>query len=292
MIPRMTALLVLVLVFGVACTRKKRDRLVFQNKGSDTMVNLAQGWAEAYRELSKDAAVAVTGGWSGTGIAALLNGTVDIANSSRAIKPEEAKKAKEATGKDVVGSVVALDALAVFVHKDNPLKEASLEDLKCIYGEGGKCEKWESLGVKGVAGCSGGEIIRVSRQSNSGTYQYFREAIMGDKGDFKLGSRDMNGSKDVVDLVEKTPCAIGYTGMGYLNPNVRAVCISKSKGVRCVLPSVETVLDKTYPIARELYMYTLGEPAGALKAYLDWIKGSVGQKLVSEMGYVPFRKAK
>lgn len=273
-----------------ACTRSQRMGTVIQNKGSDTMVNLAQGWAEAYRDVKGGVSVAVTGGGSGTGIAALMNGTVDLANSSRAIKLEEAAAAKNNTGKAVVGSVVALDALSVFIHKDNPLRQLSLLQLACIYGEGGKCERWSDLGLKAVPGCQSGEIVRISRQSNSGTYQYFREVI-SEKKDFKLGSRDMHGSKDVVDLVEKTPCAIGYSGMGYHMPGTKSLCISKNTAGPCVLPTVKTALDKSYPIARELYMYTLGEPTGELKNYLDWIRGPQGQKIVSQMGYVPYPKS-
>ena len=146
------------------------------------MVNLAQAWAEKYRQLHPEVAIAVTGGGSGTGIAALMNGTVDIANASRDIKPEEVEGAKKATGKEVVGTVVALDALAVFVHKDNPVQNISFEQLSCIYGEKGKCSNWKDIGVV-VPGCPSGEIVRVSRQSNSGTYAYFRETILEEKED-------------------------------------------------------------------------------------------------------------
>lgn len=284
-------ILPLLCICFLACTRSQKKGTVIQNKGSDTMVNLAQGWAEAYRDVKSGVSVAVTGGGSGTGISSLMNGTVDIANSSRAIKPEEAQIAKKNTGKEVLGSVVALDALAVFIHKDNPLRQTSLLQLACIYGESGKCERWSDLGLRAVPGCDSGEIVRVSRQSNSGTYQYFREAIMPEKKDFKLGSRDMHGSKDVADLVEKTPCAIGYSGMGYLTPATKSLCIFKNASGPCVLPTVKTVLDKSYPIARELYMYTLGQPTGELKNYLDWIRGPGGQKIVSQMGYVPYPKS-
>ncbi len=279
-----------IILVGVCCTRKDKATKVFQNKGSDTMVNIAQAWAEAYHEKNKDIAIAVTGGGSGTGIAALINGTVDLANSSRMIKPEEVKSAKEQTGKQVIGSVVGLDALSVFVHRDNPLSRISIPELACIYGEGGTCGTWRDLGISQLSGCRSNEIVRVSRQSNSGTYQYFREAILPKDKDFKLGSRDLHGSKDVVDLVEHTPCAIGYTGMGYLTKGVKALCLSKVKGGPCVLASERSVVDRSYPIARELYLYTLGEPTGELKAYVDWIKGPEGQKIISEMGYIPMPK--
>jgi phosphate transport system substrate-binding protein len=271
------------------CVRNEPPQRVLQVKGSDTMVNLAQAWAEAYRKASPgSAAVAVTGGGSGTGIAALLKGTADIANSSRPLKPDEKTKAKEDTGKEVVGSVVALDALAVFVHKDNPLNEITIDELSCLYGEGGHCEKWSDINHTVVPGCQSNEVLRVGRQSNSGTYQYFREAVVGEKRALKLGSREMNGSKEVVDLVEKTQCSIGYSGMGFLTPKVKAICVSKGKGLPCVAPSAKSVLDKTYPLARELYMYTLGTQTVAIKAFLSWVKGPQGQKLVQDLGYVPF----
>src|SRR5690606_882059 len=159
-------------------------RAVLQNKGSDTLVNVAQAWAEAYKEIDKSIAIAVTGGGSGTGISALLNGTVDLANSSRSIKDKEVVAAK-AKGILPMEHVVGYDALAVFVHKNNPLREVSLQQLKDVYGEGGKIEEWSQLGVK-VPGCDSDEIVRVSRQNNSGTYAYFKEAVLGKGSEYKL----------------------------------------------------------------------------------------------------------
>ncbi len=228
------------------------------------------------------------GGGSGTGIAALINGTVDIANASRAMKEDEIELAKK-NGHDPVQFIVGYDALAVYVHKDNPVKSLSLEQLAEIYGEGGKTEHWTDLGIE-VPGCKGQEIIRVSRQNNSGTYVYFREAVLGKNRDYELGSRDMHGSKDVVDLVEHTPCAIGYSGLAYTTPNVKLVCISKTTGEPCVEPSEATASDGSYPIARPLFMYTRGEPTGAIKDYLDWILSDEGQCIIAEKGYAPVRE--
>lgn len=281
-------LMAFALVIVGACTKKQTHQMI-QNKGSDTMVNLAQAWAEEYRKVKPEVAIAVTGGGSGTGIAALMNGTVDIANASRAVEPEEAEVAKKNTGKEVEGSVVALDALAVFTHPDNPIKEISIEQLACIYGEKGTCETWDSVGITKKI-CEGNKIVRVSRQSNSGTYMYFQEAILGKKGDFRMGSIDLHGSKDVVDLVEKTPCAIGYSGMGYLTEKVTALCVKAKGKENCVKPSEEAVVANTYPIARELYMYTLGTPQGDIKTYLEWLHTPEAQKIVRDMGYVPFKK--
>ncbi|RMG56707.1 MAG: phosphate ABC transporter substrate-binding protein, partial [Gammaproteobacteria bacterium] len=260
-----------------------------QNKGSDTMVNLAQAWAEAYHEVKPDVRIEVSGGGSGTGIAALIAGNVDIANASRDMKPSEREAAKKNTGKEVKEFVVGYDALAIYVHKDNPLEEITLEQLAEIYAEGGSITKWSQLGVK-VPGCDSDEIVRVSRQSNSGTYVYFREHVLNKK-DYKLGSRDMNGSKEVVELVAHTPCAIGYSGMGYATPEVKMLKVAAKKGEPAYAPTMENAISKKYPIARALYLYTLGEPTGAVKDYIDWILSPEGQKIVAETGYVPVTAA-
>ena len=262
-------------------------RVVLENKGSDTLVNVAQAWAEAYREVNPNMAVAVTGGGSGTGIAALINGTVDIANASRAMKDSE-KESARANGNEPVEFVVGYDALAVYVHHDNPLEEVTISQLADIYGENGPSESWTALGIE-VPGCADQEIIRISRQNNSGTYVYFREAVLGKQRDYKLGSRDMHGSKDVVDLVENTYCAIGYSGLAYATEHVKMLKVKVDAGSMAVAPSVATAIDGTYPIARPLFMYTLGEPTGAVKEYLDWVLSDVGQCIIQDKGYAPVR---
>lgn len=264
----------------------KAGKIDIQNMGSDTMVNLAQAWAEHYAKIDSTVSVEVSGGGSGTGIAALINGTVDIANCSRKMKPEELERAKQNTGFKPVEFLVGFDALAVYVHKDNPISEITLEQLAEIYGEGGTIEKWSQLGVQNTA-CSNDEIIRVSRQSNSGTYFYFRETVLGEKRDFKLGSRDLHGSKDVVELIANTPCAIGYSGLGYATEHVKKLKIARKAGDPYYEPNIKTTLSKEYPIARPLYMYSLGEPTEKEKAYLLWILSDAGQKIVEESGYVP-----
>ncbi len=268
-------------VFLTACGGGT-DRQVIQNKGSDTLVNVAQAWAEAYQTVDPNTVVAVSGGGSGTGIAALINGTVDIANASREMKDNEIQLAKD-HGYNPVEHIVGYDALAVFLHPNNPMSDMSIEQLAEIYGDGGSYTKWTDLGVE-VPGCKDQTIVVVSRQNNSGTYAYFRETVLG-KGDFRLGSRDMHGSKDVVDLVENTPCAIGYSGLAYANDHVKLACISQETGGECVSPSVETASSGVYPIARSLLMYTSGEPTGYVAEYLNWIKGEAGQCIILEMGY-------
>ena len=269
----------------VACGGGGGSRSVIQNKGSDTLVNVAQAWAEEYAALRPGTAVAVTGGGSGTGIAAMINGTVDIANSSRKMKDSEIELAR-GNGNEPIEFVVGYDALAVFVHPDNPLDEISLEQLAALYGEGGDIDTWSQYGVE-VPGCGSDEIVRVSRQNNSGTYVYFREAVLGDRRDFRLGSRDMHGSKDVVDLVENTPCAIGYSGLAYATDHVKMPCVRTGEDGDCVSPSVETAIDGTYPIARPLFMYTAGEPEGAIGEYIDWVLSDEGQCIIYDKGYAP-----
>jgi phosphate transport system substrate-binding protein len=260
-------------------------KAIIQNKGSDTMVNLAQAWAEQYKKVSPAVDVEVSGGGSGVGIAALEKGTIDIANASRNMKPEEIEQAKKNTGKEPKEIVVGYDALAIYVHKDNPLNEITIEQIASIYAEGGTITKWSDLGVK-IPGASGDEIVRVSRQSNSGTYEFLREHVLNKK-DFKLGSRDMNGSKEVVELVASTPTAIGYSGMGYATPAVKMLKVKKTNADPAFEPNVANTLAKTYPIARSLQVYTLGEPQGPIKDYIEWILSDAGQKIVQETGYVP-----
>jgi phosphate transport system substrate-binding protein len=253
------------------------------------MVNLAQAWAEEYAQVDSTVSVEVAGGGSGTGIAALENGTVDIANCSRKIEPQEAAQVKKHSGKDPREFLVGHDALAIFVHRSNPIEQVTLAQLAQIYGETGTLTKWSELGVTMPAGAD--EIIRISRQSNSGTYAYFREAVLGKGHDFRLGSRDMNGSKDVVELVSKTPGAIGYSGMGYATAEVKMLRVAKQAGGPFVAPTVESTLNQTYPIARPLFMYTVGEPTGAVKKYLDWVHSDAGQQIVVKSGYVPLADA-
>ncbi|MDG1985427.1 MAG: PstS family phosphate ABC transporter substrate-binding protein [Planctomycetota bacterium] len=258
------------------------SRSSIKNKGSDTLVTVAQAWAEEYSKVAGGTVVTVTGGGSGTGINAMINGTVDIANASRKMKASEMETAR-AEGIEPVEHTVGFDALAVYVHPDNPIESITLEQLAQIYGEDGEATKWSDLGVDMG---DNDEIVRVSRQNNSGTYVYFRNTVLGKQGKYKLGSLDLHGSKDVVELVEKTASAIGYSGLAYANEHVKLVPVSV-QGTPAVMPSVETAVDGTYPIARPLMMYTNGEPTGPIKAYMDWILSPTGQAIIMEKGYAP-----
>ncbi len=263
--------------------------VTLQTKGSDTMLSLAQAWAEEYKKVAPEVEVEVSGGGSGVGIAALLKGTIDIFNASRAMNPEEIEQARKNTGKEPKEIIVAYDAVAIYVHKTNPLEEITLDQITQIYAEGGTITKWSDLGVK-IPGSANDEIVRVSRQSSSGTFEFLREQVFKQK-DFKLGSRDMNGSKDVVELVGSTPTAIGYSGMGYATPRVKILKVKRTAGDLAYEPTVATTLAKTYPLARSLQVYTLGEPQGATRTYIDWILSTAGQRVVEASGYVPLPAA-
>ena len=254
-----------------------------ENKGSDTIVNLALAWAEKYQTEHPDVRISVTGGGSGTGIAALVNKTVDIANASRKIKPEETDQAK-ANGVNPVEHIIARDAIAVIVNPNNPVDQLTLQQISDMYS--GKINNWSEVGGQDRP------IVRLSRETNSGTHVYFLETVLrlGNSDDKTLFSTDtllLPSSEGIVAEVRQNPNAIGYDGLGYVPKDLRMIAIAKEEGGPFVLPSIATVNDKSYPIARDLYMYTNGEPTGVVKEYLDWILSDEAQKIVADLGFVP-----
>jgi phosphate transport system substrate-binding protein len=254
-----------------------------ENKGSDTIVNLALAWAERYQSEHPDIRLSVSGGGSGTGIAALLNGTVDIANASRQIKPEEALQA-EANGIQPIEFVIARDAIAVIVNPENPIERLTLQQISDIYS--GRYGNWSELGGEDRP------IVRLSRETNSGTHVYFLETVLrlGDPENATLFSTDtllLPSSEGIISEVRQNPNAIGYDGLGYVPPDLKVIAVARAAEEPYVLPSAATVNDGTYPIARDLYMYTAGEPAGAVAAYIDWILSAEAQEIVSQLGFVP-----
>jgi phosphate transport system substrate-binding protein len=254
-----------------------------ENKGSDTIVNLALAWAERYQGEHPDIRISVTGGGSGTGIAALVNKTVDIANASRKIKSEELDEAK-ANGVDPVEHIIARDAIAVIVNPENPVNELTLQQISDIYS--GKISNWKEVGGEDRP------IVRLSRETNSGTHVYFLETVLrlGSKEDKTLFSMDtllLPSSEGIIAEVRQNPNAIGYDGLGYVPKDLKMIAIAKKAGGAYVLPSIATVNDKTYAIARDLYMYTNGEATGAVKDYLNWILSPEAQQIVAELGFVP-----
>jgi phosphate transport system substrate-binding protein len=254
-----------------------------QNVGSDTIVNLALAWAESYTAQQSDVWLSVTGGGSGTGIAALINGTVDIANASRPIKTEEVAAA-EANGITPVQRVIARDAIAIVVHLDNPVDQLTIGQISDIYR--GAITNWRQVGGDDRP------IVLLSRESNSGTHVYFLEQVVrqGDKKAKTLFSPDtllLPSSEGISVEVRQNPNAIGYDGLGYVTPDQKVIAVAHDEAGPFVLPTVESVNSGEYPIARDLYMYTAGEPTGAVAAYLDWIMGDEAQEIVRALGFVP-----
>jgi phosphate transport system substrate-binding protein len=253
-----------------------------ENKGSDTLVNLALAWAERYMHAHPEVRISVTGGGSGTGIAAMINGTVSIANASREMKREEIAAAK-ANGIEPLEFVVARDAIAVVVNPANPVNGLNLQQISDIYT--GKITNWRQ------AGGEDRPIVLLSRESNSGTYVYFLENVirMGDNKSDLLFSPDtllMPSSEGISSEVRRNPNAIGYDGLGYVTPDQKVLAVSKKADSPYVLPSVNTVDDGSYPISRPLYMYTAGKPTGHIKVFLNWVMDD-GQIIVSKLGFVP-----
>jgi phosphate transport system substrate-binding protein len=291
---RGTTTLILALFLLVSCSNSNSPSssttqpgtvVSIENKGSDTMVNLALAWAEAYQKIKPDVRISVTGGGSGTGIAALLNGTVSVANASRAIKPEEIDTAKK-NGVDPIEFVVARDAIAVIVNPANPVAQLTLQQISDIYS--GKINNWNEVGGEDRP------IVRLSRETNSGTHVYFLETVLrlGSKDNKTLFSMDtllLPSSEGITAEVSDNPNAIGYDGLGYMVPEVKMLAVAKETATGYILPSVETVNDGTYPISRDLYMYTNGQPANEIKAYLDWIISPTAQGIVTKLGFVPVK---
>jgi phosphate transport system substrate-binding protein len=246
-------------------------------KGSDTLLPLAQKWAEAYMKINTGTSISVTGGGSGVGIAALIDGTTDIATASRKIKMDEKLKLQEA-GKAYVETIVAYDALSVIVNPLNKVKKLRREQIDSIFT--GKITNWKQVGGDDLA------IVAYSRESSSGTYEFFKESVLKGKN-YSSTCLMMAATASIVQSVSQTKGAIGYVGMAYSNTKVTDLSVSYDKGVTYVAPTLANALNKTYPIVRPLYFYYLKTTAATLKTAMTWVLGTEGQKVVSEVGYVP-----
>ena len=254
-----------------------------ENKGSDTIVNLALAWAEQYQSEHTDIRISVTGGGSGTGIASLINGTVSLANASRKISADELKQA-EAKGIHPVEHIIARDAIAVIVNPGNPISKLTLQQVSDIYS--GKISNWKELGGEDRP------IVRLSRETNSGTHVYFLATVLrlGDAKSKTLFSMDtllLPSSEGIINELRQNPNAIGYDGLGYVPKDLKVIALAGKQGDPYVLPSIATVNNNSYAVSRDLYMYTAGEASGAEKDYLDWIISAEGQKIVANQGFVP-----
>lgn len=254
-----------------------------ENKGSDTIVNLALAWAERYQTIHPEIRLSVTGGGSGTGIAALINGTVDIANASRRIKEEERQSALD-NGSDPVEFIIARDAIAVIVNPENPVDQLTLQQISDIYS--GKITNWLEVGGEDRP------IVKLSRETNSGTHVYFLEEVirLGESDNKTLFSRDtllLPSSEGIGAEIRQNPNAIGYDGLGYVTDEMKVIAVARSDSEPYILPSAESVNSGQYPIARDLYMYSNGTPQGIIADYLEWILSPEAQMIVTELGFVP-----
>lgn len=265
---------------GPAAAAKQTIRQV----GSSTILPMADKWRQAFNAKHPDVEINVSGEGSGVGIKALISKTTEICDASREIKPEEVEQAK-AAGVNPVEHTVAYDGIAVVVHPSNPLRQISMQTLSDVFS--GKTTKWDAVGVKGL-----GEIQLVTRDSSSGTYESFKEMVVTIGGkekerDYAPQSLKQASNAAVRTMVAQTKSGIGYIGLGYVDHTVKVLEVVPASGGKAVAPSVDTVLDGTYPISRKLYCYTDGEPTGVVKDYLDFIKGPEGQAIVKEEGFVP-----
>jgi phosphate transport system substrate-binding protein len=248
-------------------------------KGSDTMVRLGQRWAEEYMKAHPDQILQVSGGGSGTGIAALLNGTTDICEASRDMKQQEYDDAK-AKGINPYRVAMALDGIAVFINDVNPVKELSLAQLKGIYT--GSITNWKEVGGPSHT------IILYGRENSSGTYAYFKEFVLKNE-DYAEQTQTLPGTAAVVNAVAKDKYGIGYGGMAW-GKGVKYAAVKKDDTSKAIEPTIETVTSGTYPISRELYWFTNGIPSGTIKNLLNWALSPDGQKIAEDTDYVPLPK--
>lgn len=266
------ALLIFTMVFSVTLMSFTAGNKI-TIKGSDTMVILSQRWAEKFMSKHSDITIQVTGGGSGTGISALINGTTDICNSSRPMKPSEIKKIKERYGTMGVEIPCAKDGITIFLHKNNPVKNLTMQQLKDIYT--GKITNWNQVGGNDA------RIILYSRENNSGTYVFFKEVVLG-SADYAASCQNLPGTSAVVNAVSKDKNGIGYGGSAYAKG-------IKHPTINSVEPTEVNIKSGKYPLARNLYIYLKSKPTGSIKQFIDWVLGSEGQSIVKQVGYFPIK---
>ncbi|MDD4907625.1 MAG: phosphate ABC transporter substrate-binding protein [Candidatus Omnitrophica bacterium] len=278
-------LLVFLLSFFTLVTNACAGKCSVQVKGSDTMVNLGQAWAEKYMEENPAEFVAVTGGGSGTGFSSLISGTCSIAMSSRDIKQKEIDLAKQ-KGRNPYEIKAALDGLAVIVNPKNPVGKLTLDQLARIFS--GKVSNWKEVGGEDA------QIVILSREVNSGTHVYFKEHVLrnndpNSKEEFAPGALLLSSSQAIADEVAGNKAAIGYYGMGYVSLKQKAVSVARDEKSEYVLPTIDNVISGKYPISRPLFLYTNGEPQGEIKKFVDFTLSKEGQEIVLKTDFVPVK---
>jgi len=271
--------LTLSVILLAGCPAPQSEHQTVTIKGSDTLLQVGQRWAEVYMNAHPDVTIQVTGGGSGTGIAALIGGTTDICQASRPIKDSEKEELHTKRNLDTVETPVALDALAIYVNKDNPINSLTLEQAGKVFR--GEVTDWKDVGGKP------GKIVLYGRDNSSGTYVYFKEHVLENK-DFPPAYQALPGTGAVVDAVAKDKAAIAYGGIGYAK-DIKTLSIAKSAGMPPVEPSMANVLNNSYPISRQLFWYTAGAPQGAMKSLVDWVLSPEGQMIVKEQGFYPLK---
>lgn len=264
-------------MFTVACSAKAAVVI----KGSDTVLPLSQKVAEVFMDKNKKASVTVIGGGSGVGITGIIDGTCDIAQSSRPIKTEEKRQAK-VKGVTTVETTIATDAITVIVHPSNPVSQLNMQQIGDIFT--GTITNWKALGGPDMP------IVVYSRESSSGTYTFFREHVLNNR-EYASGALLHPATGAIVQSVSQTEGAVGYIGMAYLTDGVKALDVAAASGQPFVKPTPTTALDGTYPISRALFYYTNGTPKGAVKDFIDFVLSPEGQKLIEDTGYVPIKAA-
>jgi phosphate transport system substrate-binding protein len=249
-------------------------------KGSDTMVILGQRWAETYMKEHPDARIQVTGGGSGTGIAALINGGTDICEASRPMKDKEKEMVRTRQGKDVSEIPVALDGIAIYVPLSSSIQSLTKAQLRSIYTSA--VTNWRDVGGKDQ------RIVAYSRENNSGTYVFFKEHVLNNE-DFGRDIQTLPGTAAIVNAVSKDPASLGYGGIAYAT-GIKAIAVRADEKSEAVSPSLETIESGKYPLSRQLFFYTIGAPAGEVKAFIDWVKSPEGQKICEAVGYYPLNR--
>jgi phosphate transport system substrate-binding protein len=265
------------LLFTAIVLAMPKERITI--KGSDTMVILVQRWTEMYPDKA-NTEFQVTGGGSGTGIAALINGTTNICSSSRPIKKDEVAQLEKKFGYKGLEIRVAMDGLAIYVHKSNPVKQLTMAQIKDIFT--GKITNWKDVGGKDS------KILLYSRENNSGTYEFFKEHVLN-KQDFAANAQHMAGTAALINAISKDANGIGFGGAAYAK-NVKAVPVAKDASSKAVSASVGTIHSGEYPISRFLYFYLNTKPVGNVKKFIDWVISPAGQKVVTEVGYYPIKR--
>jgi len=286
---RVASALTMVLLLGACRGAQPNHSHTIAVKGSDTLVQVATGWTQTYSAKPGRVRVSASGGGSGVGIAGLIDGTVDIATSSRELKPKERAELQARRGLEAHEHFIGSDALAIFVHPSNPLESISLTQLGELWAEDGTVKDWSQVapGMKGP-------IVLIGRQNSSGTYDYFCEVVCakgkdGKAREFRGGVSELSGSSEVLEKIAGAPLALGYSGMGYRTPHVKWLAVSRTDGAAAEHPTAEGARSGSYPIARKLYLYTAGQPSAEVTAFLEWVLSDEGQEVVAREGYVPVR---